>query len=230
MGTLFIYKTKRCLRGPFKLLLLIFFVLGFWFAKPLLLPAMADFLYIPSVEKKCDLLIMNGGYFVSAYELDQVRTAWEKGLAEHLVIVFNENYNANLIGIDDYDRRIRDALLAMGFEAGDFIFLPVHFESPYTLHVAQAVADYCRQEGYKNALILCDSFHIRRTFLTYQKQFRKYGMEAFPYTYSIIITRDNWWKSSNGLRRGLEGYIKMAVYWYRGYILMGPNWVHYRNI
>ncbi len=218
MGTLFIHKTKRCLRGPFKLLLLVVFVLVFWFVKPLLLPAIADFLYIPSVEKKCDLLIMNGGYFVSAYELDQVRTAWEKGLAKDLVVVINENHKVNLIGIDDYDERIRDALLAMGFTSEEFVFLPVHFESPYTLHVARAVTDYCVQHHYKSALILSDSFHVRRTFLTYQKQFRKYGMEAFPYTYSIIITRDNWWKSSNGLRRVLEEYLKLAVYWYRGYI------------
>jgi len=213
--TLYTYKTKRVLKTPYKLLLMGLVCVALVLAIRPLLVGMGSFLHLPTVETICDAILVEAGPSISEYYMKQAIEALQCGKARHLIVVLRSyDLNPAIFGIDHYDHYVGAALDSLGLGDHEYTIYKIAVNDPYTYNTARVLADSL---SHIRTLYICnDSFHIRRSYMTFVKVLQ--DIKVYPYTIDIYIDPKSWYTSLNGWRRVMDEYVKLAYYKINGYI------------
>ena len=213
-----VVKTRRMIRWPWKIAILLAMVLILYLARKPILVSMAEYLHVPCQNETADVVVIEGGYFLSNYHMKAGLRAFEEGLVPTILITINNKEGEiDIFGLKDFESILYDALDSLGVDRGSVHLLYLDIKPPFTINTAMQVAAYCQSRGFDSALLVNDNFHMRRSILAYQAVFRIYDLQVYPFTYEIYINAGNWWKAATGVRRVFGEYIKILYYWYHGY-------------
>ncbi|MBD3376983.1 hypothetical protein GF406_18290 [candidate division KSB1 bacterium] len=211
-------KTRRVIRWPWKIAIFMAMVLILYLARKPILISMAEYLHVPCEDACADVVIIEGGYFLSNYHMKAGLRAFEEGLVSKILITINNKQGEiDIFGLKDFESILYDALDSLGVDLGSVHLLYLDIKPPFTINTAMQVAAYCKSQGFDSALLVNDNFHMRRSILAYRAVFRIFDLQVYPFTYEIYINSTNWWKASTGVRRVFGEYIKILYYWHRGY-------------
>lgn len=184
--------------------------------KPMLIRT-AKFLELPSTDQPSEVMIIEGGYGLSTYTMNEAIAVYQRGLAQKIVITLHSyDKQPDIFGIDHYEGYVAAALVARGIPQSDFRIMLIEVEEPFTYNAAKALSDSL--PNIQSLLVFSDNFHIRRSFLTFKKIFGVRGVIVRPFTIPIYLNAYNWWTSVNGWRRIIDEYSKLCYYWFKGYI------------
>lgn len=214
---IFEYRTKKVIRPIVKYpAFALFILLIFLLHKPLFI-AMAKVLEVPKSNKKCDVIVVEGGPAFSEYFITQALKAYYSGQAKKIILVLHTyDLKPTIFGIRNYRQFVESAFDSLNIPTSDYELMMFDVPDPYTYNSAVALADTIKD--VHSLLVFSDNFHMRRSFLTFKKVFEPKGISVYPYTYDIYLNSRNWWSSGNGWRRIFTEYIKLIFYWLNGYI------------
>lgn len=185
-------------------------------AKPLMIRLCA-FLDMPSTDQPSEMMIVEGGYGLSNYTMTAAIDVYRRGLAGKMVITLHSyDKQPDIFGIDHYERYVAAALDSLGVPRSDVRIMLIEVDEPFTYHAARALSDSL--PNIESLLVFSDNFHIRRSFLTYQKVFSERRVIVRPFSIPIYLNAHNWWHSLNGWRRVFDEYVKLGYYRLKGYI------------
>jgi hypothetical protein len=215
---IYYYKTRKTIKPIYKLLLgAIVIAAALLLAKPIAV-ALADFLTIPRSATRCDVIVVEeGGSVFSDYIISQALEAYYTGQAKKIILALHA-YESRIaiFGMQDYRKFVESTLDSLKIPAQDYKFYLLNIQDPYTYNSALALADTLKD--IRSLLLLNDNFHMRRSYLTFKKVFKKKNIAVYPYTVDIYLNSKNWWTSANGWRRVITEYIKLIFYCMKGYI------------
>ena len=214
----FVRRTSTRLTFRYKAALLLAMLLIVWMLREALLVSLGRWLRVDSNVGQVDVAIVEGRETVSALAMRAALDYLRQGKATHILITLVPVDESDIFAIPHYDRRLVAVLDSLQVPASAYTVLPLNIADPYTYNISIKLASYCHGQNFTSAAIIHDSFHIRRSYLAYKKQFQKYGIKVFAHSTDIYINERNWWHSVNGIKRVINEYIKLTVYWLRGYI------------
>lgn len=119
---------------------------------------------------------------------------------------------------EDYPDLLKKRLNASGLREKQFTVMVTPVHHPITLAEATIVLGALSKEGIKNALLLSNGFHTRRSFLVYQYVGRPLAIHIIPVAYFNDYQLDDWWLHEEGLREFTSELFKLVYYLIRGYI------------
>lgn len=210
-------RTRKTLQLKYKLFILaLIIVFSLIFAKPILI-SMARFLDVPDSQTTCDVMVIEGGPSLAEYMVLEAIKVYEQGLTKHLLFVLHSyDLKPTIFAVPQYEQLVAAQLDSLGIPAKDFTILLVETVDPYTYNTAKALADSLGD--ISSILIFSDSFHMRRSYLTFKKIFSEKNIDVYAYSMPIYLNATNWWRFANGWRRVVDEYIKLSFYWFNGYI------------
>ena len=210
-------RQRKVLKLKYKLLVVAsFLLLAIIFAKPLFI-SMARFLDVPNSGKICDVMIVEGGPSLAEYVVEEAVQVYRDGQAQKLQFVLHAyDLKPTIFAVPRYDKQVAAALDSMGIPRHAFDIMMVDTKDPYTYNTAKALSDSL--QDINSLLIFSDSFHMRRSYMTYKKIFTPKGIEIHAYSMQIYLDATNWWTFANGWRRVVDEYIKLIFYKMNGYI------------
>ena len=215
------YREKKHRRLGLQLRLLsiaVFFLILFFVHKPIF-RWIGAFLNMPQSQQTCDIILVQGGYLVPRFFFNHACEQFRQGYGEHILIVYSESNDiGGYVGVDDPRKLIHTALNEYGLDSSDVTLLPIIPCPPFTLNMAKRVKQYCLQNDVKSVMILNDNFHIRRSFLTFNKICKSDSILIRPHSVKIYLDKSNWWQHSNGVRRVFGEYVQLGYYLIKGYI------------
>ena len=201
------------------LLFLGFLVLGLLAAAPALM-GLAHFL-APLGAEKADAVVVEGGQIVQEGMMRAGVSLIREGRAKQIIIVLHRySPRDQLFAIQDiYPNLIGKALEDLGLKNDQYQVLVAPIDRhPITLEEARYVAPRLYHAGIRNAFLLCQGFHTRRSLLAYQIQGDPLGIRFIPYPFFPYDDRDSWWKTTDALEDFGSQIIKLGYYLCKGYI------------
>lgn len=184
-----------------------------------LLRAAGRYLSVPSSNQNCDVLIVESGSTVADYVMQEAIRLYQNNRVQKIMIVLHTyDLNPGVFGMNNYDQLVVQAFDSLGIPASGYSILHLGVKDPYTYNTAVALTDTLIRKNVKSVLLLNDNFHIRRSLLTYRKAFQPTEIKVYPHVLPIYLTFENWWRSGNGWRRVVGEYLKLAFYFFNGYI------------
>jgi len=193
-----------------------------YFARKPILVSIAEYLHVPRQSESADIVVIEGGYFLSDFHVKAGLQAFQEGSVSNILITINNQQGEiDIFGLNDFESILYRALDSLGIETESVHLLYLDIKPPFTINTAIKVALYCENHGFKSALLVNDNFHMRRSIMAYRAVFQIFNLRVYPYTYEIYINSSNWWKASTGVRRVFGEYVKIFYYWYRGYFDSG---------
>jgi hypothetical protein len=175
----------------------------------------------PQGTGKAEAVVVEGAQVVQEGAVEAGVGLIKEGRARQLILVLHRySENEKLFAIQDkYQGWLEEELKQGGLRKNQYLIwiAPVNGH-PITLTKARYVVPRLSQAGIHKALLLCLSFHTRRSLLVYQNQGDAWGVRFIPCPYFPSYGRDNWWKDINGLKDCGTQLFKLAYYLGRGYI------------
>jgi len=201
------------------LLPLCFLILGL-LAAALILIGLAHFL-APQGAEKADAVVVEGGQIVQEGMMMAGVSLIREGRAKQIIIVLHRySPKDQLFAIQDiYPKLIGKALEDLGLKNDQYQVLVAPIDRhPITLEEASYVTPRLYQAGIRNAFLLCQGFHTRRSLLSYQIKGDRLGICFIPYPFFPYNDRDSWWKTTDALEDFVSQIIKLGYYLCKGYI------------
>ncbi len=202
------------------LLTLGFLILGLLAAAPAALMGLARFL-APQGAEKADAVVVEGGQTVKDGVMMAGVSLIREGRARQLIIVLQGySQKERLFAIQDiYPDLIGKALEDLGLKKDQYQIWEALIDGhPITLEEARYVVPRLYRSGIRNAVLLCQGFHTRRSLLAYQIQGDPLGIRFIPYSFFPYYDLDSWWKTTDGLEEFGSQIIKLGYYLCKGYI------------
>lgn len=82
-----------------------------------------------------------------------------------------------------------------------------------TFEEAEAIMDYCQQNGLKKISIISSNYHLRRVRWVFEDKFKENGITVlFHGAPSAEFLPNEWWKHEEGLITTNNEYIKLMYY------------------
>ena len=210
-------RTRKTLKLKYKLSILALILVIFLIFSKQALVLLARHLDIPNTRATCDVMVVEGGPSLAEYMVLEAINVYEQGLTRRLLFVLHAyDLKPTIFAVPHYEKLVASALDSMGIPAKDYSIMLVQTKDPYTYNTALALSDSL--SDISSILIFSDSFHMRRSYLTYKKIFNKKNIEVHAYSMAIYLDATNWWRSGNGWRRVVDEYIKLSFYRLNGYI------------
>lgn len=212
-------KTQRRLKKRCKFIIAVLsFLLFLLLLKPILI-ALGKFLDCKTSDKICDIVLVEGGSTISEFVMSEALSIYREKKAKTIWLTLHEyDLKPEVFGLNNYTRHVEFAFDSLGIPKQDYSIQKINVTDPYTYNTSLYLAPLLVQKNIKTVRILNDNFHIKRSYLTYKKTFKKYNIKVYPHTIQIYLNSKNWWKSGNGWRRIISEYIKLTFYWIHGYI------------
>lgn len=216
---IFEIKSVRRVRWRYRILLLITVILIMLLLHKPILIAMGRYLELSTTLPPSDVVIVEGGNVVSRLHMEEAIRLLEAGTVERVIITLNLSDGKNdVFGLQRYDRVISSAMDSLRVSKNQYIIIPMEFKEPYTQNLAENLAIYCSEWEIQSAIVINETLHMRRSYLTYKKAFDKYDIKVYAHPIKIYVDSGNWWRSSNGARRVFGEYVKLTYYWLRGFL------------
>lgn len=174
-----------------------------------------NFIFVEDIVQKSDIIFIPGG---SHPELGEyAANLWKKGLAQYVmpsggVSLKIGKFDGVKSKQDIYSKEyatdcefLVDVLTINGVSEDAII---KEDQSGFTKENATFSRNILDQKGIhiNSAIICCKSFHARRALMCYQFAFPDIKLYVHPYPYSknsIMITKENWYKTESGVKRVL---------------------------
>jgi hypothetical protein len=175
----------------------------------------------PQGESQADAVVVEGDQVVREGAVRAGVALIKEGRAKQLILVLHRySEKEQLFAIQDkYPGWLEKELEGRGLKKSQYRIwmLPINGH-PITLSEARYVVPRLFQAGIHRALLLCLSFHTRRSLLVYQDQGDALGVRFIPYSYFPSYGRDNWWRDTEGIKDFGSEALKLAYYLGKGYI------------
>ncbi len=207
----------RRLKWRYKLAVILMFFTIFWLVKGHLFIALGRFLDMPTSTQPMDAVIVEGGQTVSVIKMKAALKMIKKNQAKKIIITLNTMEESATFAISNYAHHLMGHLDSLGLLKCQYQIIPIAVGDPFTYHTARTLGELLN-DGIMSIGIVQDNFHIRRSYLTYKKVFKKKNINVYPCTFNIYVNSHNWWKSLGGIRRIFGEYVKLSYYFYKGYI------------
>ena len=167
-----------------------------------------------------DVAILEGAESLETGAVNVAINLLSSGRASCIIVVLHRpSENRKQFALDEgYSSLVKKRLKALGLDEKQFMIVVTPVHHPITLTEATVVLKTLSQEGVKNAFLLSNGFHTRRSFLVYQYVGRPLAINIIPLAYFNDFQLDNWWRHEEGLREFLSELFKLVYYQVRGYI------------
>jgi len=170
-------------------------------------------------KEKADLVVVEGGNIISKIKMNRAIQLYKTGQAGRIFILLNSNQgNVDVFGIGNYNKIISISLDSLGIPANDYFIHNIIVRGPYSRNVALELVKLIKDMNISSILIVNDNFHIRRSYLVYQKVLQEVNIKVYTNSFDIYVDTETWWRSIDGVRRVTGEYIKLVYYWFKGYI------------
>ena len=201
--------------------LLIFLGVGFFFLAfyyQAILIGAGRFL-APEGVGKAEVVIMEGTELIREKAIDSGKRILSTGRAGRLVLVYQKSEDEKIFGRPlDYNLFLGQKLEELGLRKDQIQILEVPKKHPITLFEAKYVLSNLSKNGIRNAILLSEDFHTRRSYWTYKQVGIPLGIEIIPYPCFITYRDDTWWQQVNGIRNFIGESMKFFYYLLLGYI------------
>ena len=175
---------------------------------------------IDKMPDKVDAIFVLGG---NTYDRsNHAAELYFEGLSKNIVTLgANESIVIKTIYPDTLERRVRhsdcfisrDQLLLQGVPQGNIRTLDV---GTSTQEEANAILNYCKQNGYEKIVVVSGKFHTRRMSYSF-KDFEEHEIEVLlSGSAHSFYDEKFWWKSEEGLIMVNNEYMKL-IYYYINY-------------
>ena len=193
-------------------------ILGYSFSEALLIRA-GKFM-APQGTGTADVAILEGAESAETGAVNVAINLLSSGRASCMVVVLHRlSEDRKLFALDEeYSSLVKKRLRTLGLAEKQFMVVVTPVHHPITLIEATIVLKALSREGAKNAFLLSNGFHTRRSFLVYQYVGRPLAINIIPLAYFNDFQLDNWWRHEEGLREFLSELFKLVYYEIRGYI------------
>jgi hypothetical protein len=175
----------------------------------------------PQGTGKAEAVVVEGDQVVQEGAVGVGVGLIKEGRARQLILVLHcYSENEKLFAIQDkYQGWLEEELERRGLRKNQYRIwvLPINGH-PITLSEAQYVVPRLSQAGIHQAILICNSFHTRRSLLVYQNQGQALGVHFIPYSYFPSYDRDNWWRDTDGIKAFGVETLKLGYYLGKGYI------------
>jgi hypothetical protein len=181
----------------------------------------------PQGTGKAEAVVVEGDQVVQEGAVGVGVGLIKEGRAEQLILVLHRySENEKLFAIQDkYQGWLEEELERRGLRKKQYRIwvLPINGH-PITLSEARYLVPRLLQAGIHQAILLCLSFHTRRSLLVYQNQGQALGVRFIPYSYFPSYDRDNWWRDTEGIKEFGAETLKLGYYLGKGYISISTLW------
>ncbi len=180
---------------------------------------MGRYLTKPDSKETADLVVVEGGNIVSKIKMNRAIQLYKTGQAKQILILLNSSQGiVDVFGIGNYNKIIAASLDSLGIPANDYIIQNIVVRGPYARNTALELVKVIKDKKISSIMIVNDKFHIRRSYLVYQKILQEVNIKVYTYTFDIYVDTETWWRSIDGVRRVAGEYIKFVYYRFKGYI------------
>lgn len=161
-----------------------------------------DFIFVSGKPVKSDAIFVVGGSIPQAAE--KAADLYKKGYSDRIFIGGKFSIKRSCFPLSDFETEYdfyRHILLKNGVCEKDIFG---ERESQYTKQNAEFAKNAADKNGIdiKTAIIVCKSFHAKRSLLFYQMYFPDTEFSVVTFD-GFDISRDNWYKSDYGIKRVL---------------------------
>lgn len=94
-------------------------------------------------------------------------------------------------------------------------------DDPITLTEARFVVGILAKEGFRQALLLSEGFHSRRSWAVYSQEGKRFNISVMSHPIFIRYRKENWWRQKEGMRDFLQELTKLVYYLGCRYINIG---------
>lgn len=149
------------------------------------------------------------------------------GKAKTMVVVLHRpSKEKQVFALEDrYTQLIIHELenLGLGKEKVQVISAPINGH-PITFTEARFVVAKLSRNGVRNAILLSEGFHTRRSFGAYSQEGKRVGLHVVPYSYFINYDTNSWWHETKGVSDFVEESFKLVYYLLHGYVSIKSLW------
>ena len=188
-----------------------------FFFYPVVLSAGGKYL-APEGTGKADVVIIEGTEVIKERIVRVGIGLISSGRAKRLVVVYQDSEERPIGLPNDYDLFLRQKISDLGLNQDQIRVYIVPQEHPITLNEARIVLSKLTVDNTRNAILLAEDFHTRRSYWAYKQAGKTLGVGIIPYPYFSGFRSDSWWQNAEGFRSFLGEGVKFLYYVLRGYI------------
>jgi hypothetical protein len=176
------------------LVVLSLLVVAVYLFKETLLREAGNFM-APEGNGNADIAIVEGTETIETVAVLKGIELLNHGRAKHMIVVIHKvSEDKKKFGlIETYPDLVRSALRRCGLQDEQFRVMVAPVQNLITLTEAKIVLGVLSNEGVKSVILLSDSFHTRRSYLTYQYVGDFLNIKIIPIPYFIECYNDDWW-------------------------------------
>lgn len=159
-----------------------------------------NYIFISDEPCKVDAVFVVGGSLPNAAEL--ASKLYNNGYTQNIIIGGKYSIKRDCFPLSEYETEFdfyKDILIKNGVDETDIYGEP---RSGYTKQNAEFAKQVIDNEQIKieSAIIICKSFHARRSLLFYQMYFPNVDFKVLTFD-GFDISKDNWYKTEYGKQR-----------------------------
>jgi uncharacterized SAM-binding protein YcdF (DUF218 family) len=168
----------------------------------------------PQCESSADAAILEGDEYISTGIVKKGTDLLTDGRVKKIIIVIHRIAPADhAFGIDsDYPDAVRQKLINLGLKEERFKIIVTPMQNPITLKEAQFALKELAGDEIHSVILVSQSFHTRRSYLTYQYIANSMNIKIYPYANFANFDRQLWWTEEAGLREFCAESVKLFYY------------------
>ena len=126
---------------------------------------------------------------------------------------------------EEYAGILGRELERLGVKRGQYrVLLAPIDDHPITLAEARHAVPFLFRDGVREAILLAEGFHTRRSLWTYQRMGNSLGIRFVPAPYFPSYSRENWWKHLEGIKDFTAESLKLGYDLVGGYLPVSSFW------
>jgi hypothetical protein len=185
-----------------------------YFFSPAILNGAGEFL-APTHNGKEEIVILEGTATINNKAVKEGVDLVGNDRKRLLVVVVHlHKKEGQLFAIqEEYPQLLRNKLKTLGLKEKQLkiIFVPIN-DHPITLTEARFVMPIMAKEGIRNAVLVSEGFHTRRSWAVYRQEGERFKISVKPHPYFINYEKENWWHQKEGIRDFVQEFSKLAYY------------------
>lgn len=207
-------KTVKRLTWPARLLILCLLLLFIALTHRFWLTLVGSYLVYTQKPARADIIIVQGGG--DKERIEEAAWLYHRKYARRILISGNTEEELPQMKRTTLEELARKEAIAQGVAASHII---LEGKSKSTHEGALLSRPIFEKQKVKKAIIVSEPYHLRRSYLVYQRVYRRDGLQFICHSPSDSWYRaDNWWEGERGLIATCNEYIKLIYYLFKGYI------------
>ena len=192
--------------------IIVAFLLAFYLAHPIILPAYARLFHKQNATKNADAIIcLSGGRTTRVGESLRL---WNQGYSKKLFVTAEKPKNSEFAKLELGHLKFAQAVTKMMKLNAEWEILPsLTGGATSTFDEAEDALFYATEKNWKRIIIVTEEFHTRRAHYAFEKIFANSGIDVeVAGASNEVFSIDNWWKSDRGIMAYFGETIKFPVY------------------